>query len=944
MRHAIWAIVCGLLAVGGRADDAPTKPYLRIETGMHTAPIQGIDVDAAGRYLVTASYDKTARVWDLRSGNLLKVLRPPQGDGDEGKLYAAAILPDATTVAVGGWTGPSGVDEIIYLFNCESGTLRRRLTGLPNRVQHLAYSQDGRYLAATLGGSNGIRVYRTSDYQEVGRDTNYGDGSYSIEFDGAGRLVTASFDGFVRLYSATFQLLAKRAAPGGKTPLTARFSPDGAKIAVGFYDTTAIDVLSATDLSLLYSPDTRQARTGNLGIAAWSADGRTLYAAGRFSDSSGTPVLSWPASGRGAVRVWRAASNTVADLLALPGGRLAFGAQDPAVGVFETNGDVLWRHTPDTIDHRSSQPNFRVSADGALVQFGFNTLTTQGSWDRRLAHFAVADRQFAFDRAPDASLSVPRTTGLNIRDWENSENPRLDSRALPLDQGEISRSLVISPKADGFLLGTEWYLRLFDRQGHDRKAEVPGIAWAVNLTADSRYAVAAFSDGTIRWYTADDLQEVLALFVHCDGKRWVAWTSEGFFDASPGGEDLIGYHLNQGLDHEGEFIKVDQVTDLFYRPDLISQRLKPGGTEAVRVARERIGDIKAVLAGGLPPDLELLSPAENDSDGDFTLRMRVKNRGGGIGRVVYRIDGAEIQGRPVGIPTPGGERATVLSVAPGRHQVTGTVYNSRNQLESRSVSAWVTVKASAETPNLFVVTAGVTNYRDHSLTEGVKFAATDAQMVAAALKEHGAGLFPEVTVYALPDNQATRDNITKTVSAAAAKMKPSDVFVLYLAGHGTADQDGHYYFVPWEVRYTSAEALLAQSLDQEALRKLLEQIPARKTLLVLDTCSSGALTAPGRQLGEKASISRLAKITGRAIMAASASDQMALEGFQNHGVFTAAFLEGLSRAADEKGQIQVSRLADFIGDRVPEITRKQFSYEQTPLLEIKGQTFPIAKR
>ncbi len=84
----------------------PSTQLLRIETGMHTARINGIDVDAAERFLVSASDDKTARVWDLHDGKLLQILRPPQGDGNEGKLYAVAISPDGNTIAVGGFTGP----------------------------------------------------------------------------------------------------------------------------------------------------------------------------------------------------------------------------------------------------------------------------------------------------------------------------------------------------------------------------------------------------------------------------------------------------------------------------------------------------------------------------------------------------------------------------------------------------------------------------------------------------------------------------------------------------------------------------------------------------------------------------------------------------------------------------------------------------------------------
>jgi WD40 repeat protein len=85
----------------------PSEPVLRIEAGMHGAPIESIDVDATGRYAVTAGPDKTARVWDAVSGRLLQILRPPIGPGDEGKLNAVAITPDASIVATGGHTGIS---------------------------------------------------------------------------------------------------------------------------------------------------------------------------------------------------------------------------------------------------------------------------------------------------------------------------------------------------------------------------------------------------------------------------------------------------------------------------------------------------------------------------------------------------------------------------------------------------------------------------------------------------------------------------------------------------------------------------------------------------------------------------------------------------------------------------------------------------------------------
>lgn len=65
------------------ASEPPSEPILRIETGMHTAEIRRISIDSDERFLVTGSNDKTIRLWELKSGKLLKVLRPPVGEGNE---------------------------------------------------------------------------------------------------------------------------------------------------------------------------------------------------------------------------------------------------------------------------------------------------------------------------------------------------------------------------------------------------------------------------------------------------------------------------------------------------------------------------------------------------------------------------------------------------------------------------------------------------------------------------------------------------------------------------------------------------------------------------------------------------------------------------------------------------------------------------------------------
>ena len=60
---AILIILKAAVMIGGLAQAAepPEEPILRIETGMHTAKINRIGVDAAERILVTASDEKTVK-------------------------------------------------------------------------------------------------------------------------------------------------------------------------------------------------------------------------------------------------------------------------------------------------------------------------------------------------------------------------------------------------------------------------------------------------------------------------------------------------------------------------------------------------------------------------------------------------------------------------------------------------------------------------------------------------------------------------------------------------------------------------------------------------------------------------------------------------------------------------------------------------------------------
>lgn len=912
---------------------AATQPFPTLDVGMHTASINRFAVDRAGRYGVSASDDKTARVWDLRDGRLLQTLRVPVGPDDEGKLYAVAISPDGATVAVGGWTTPgiAGQDSVFF-FERASGRLLGRIRGLPNVVNHLAWSPDGQRLAIALGGANGIRVHATTPpFAELGRDEGYRGQSYSVDFDPAGRLVSTALDGKLRLYDAALRLLVPpQPSDGGSRPFFARFSPDGARIAVGFEDSTALRIVSGGDLRPLKGLDTSAADNGNLGRVAWSADGRRVFAAGRNDVGGQSPIRVFdPDSGRQQA-VWPVSTDTVMDLQPLADGRLLFAAGDPSWGIVDGAGRRGPTQGPPLVDHRGNFDGFRLADNGERLAF-VHKVWRQGAWQHSPRVFDW--RQLRLERAdPTPDLQPPRRDGLKIEGWFNTTRPLLAGQPLPLKAYEISRSLAVAADGRHFALSTEWTVHWFEATGKALWAKpVPSVAWLVNLSADGRFVVAALGDGTIRWYRTQDGSEALALFVHADGERWVAWTPEGFFAASsPAAEKLFGYTLNQGRDQAADFVSSAQLREQFYRPALLTARLD-GNEAAITAALKAVGDVRAALAQGLPPELGEVTLTPLGS-GEYDLSVAVTPRSGGLGRPSIRVNGVE-QAPSREVPA-GGPFNQRLRFQPGEVKLEVGFYAAGNTLLSKTRTLEINVPEPTvvplRKPRLYVVAAGVSRYDDPSLRDGVSYAADDARSVADTLRRHHDATLVELArPYLFTELEATRDNIVAALQAVAREAQPEDVLVVYLAGHGSHDDRGDYLYQPYEVRYTNRAALLAQSLSGSRLRELLADIKASKAVVLLDTCASGKFSLPAF----KEALNRFASFSGRAVISASANEAREHTSLK-HGLFTSALLQGLEgAAANRHGEVMVLGLANYVDEELKDSARHLFGHEQIMLSE-----------
>ena len=133
-----------------------SPPILRIDPGGHTSMIRDIIVTSDQQHLISASDDKTIRVWNLKTGKEERKILGQIGSGPFGQIYAIALSPDQTQLAVGGFLADNPLDgSVIRIYDYPTGKLRRTLKSHSNVVLDLSFSPDGHYLVSGSGDFTG---------------------------------------------------------------------------------------------------------------------------------------------------------------------------------------------------------------------------------------------------------------------------------------------------------------------------------------------------------------------------------------------------------------------------------------------------------------------------------------------------------------------------------------------------------------------------------------------------------------------------------------------------------------------------------------------------------------------------------------------------------------------------------------------------------------------
>uniref|UniRef100_UPI0015EFDCBF nSTAND1 domain-containing NTPase n=1 Tax=Amycolatopsis pittospori TaxID=2749434 RepID=UPI0015EFDCBF len=358
----------------------------------HTANVNSVAFSSDGGAVATAGWDKTARLW-----NVSDPARPGPGvvvGEHPSRVNAVAFSPTAAVLAT---ADGDGTVRLFDVRDLAKPVLVATLPGHAGNINGLVYSPDGRTLAST-GTDTTVRLWDVADplkTRPLGVVTGHTGIVHAAAFSPDGRtLATASADQTSRLWNIAEPMtpVPLGTMAGHKAIVrSVAFSPDGKSLVSTGFDRTA----RLWDIADPKSPREKPSLTGHTAAVVWatfSGDGRTLATASddqtvRLWDLPG-PAISGPA---------KAACRAVFS----PDGKLlATGSQDGVVRLI----DVADRRNPREL---GKIPGFADGEGVCGLAFSPDGRTLAvGAWNHTMRLIDVSDPRKpvdmgVFDRPAD---------------------------------------------------------------------------------------------------------------------------------------------------------------------------------------------------------------------------------------------------------------------------------------------------------------------------------------------------------------------------------------------------------------------------------------------------------------------------------------------------------------------------------------------------------------
>ena len=881
-----------------------------------------------GQRIITAGTDGSYKIWDGKRFQLLTDVKAHMGE-----VITAVFSDNGKKI----FTASS--DGTLKTWDGETYVLKHTLKSFYEGIEVAVMSKDGTKVFASSEDFI-TRIY-DAETGMILFTLNSGEAkisSASFNVDGK-KLVASSNDHNTKVWSTeTGKLIINL-----EEQESAKFSPDGKNIITVSKD-QLINIWNAETGRLLTT------LTSDDGIelqSAWfTADGKKVVASSAYY---GARV--WDLETKKMIRTVPGSGNMYAVTSNMNADKIVFGSYDHSVKFYKLNGQlsVLNGHR-DVLNSISFSPDgaefITASADGSAHIWNAESGSLIGQLKGHISEITAAGftsddtkiLTFSKDslvRVWDIQTAMMLTEGLTTD--RSISSTMKDSWLVEEDEGEeddvnISKELGIAALLGGGAVGGGIKFKVFS---HDKTKVLTTGEW----------------DNIIKLWQVKPLK-LLCSFIAIDSIDYVSQVPSGYYRCTPAASKLLYY-----LSPNQKPISFDLLDIRFNRPDLILQHLGSPDKKLInsfrhayekRVKKMGIDTTLFKRQYSLPSagivnkdmlkreqDQQLLKLHLQATDKDHLLdRLNVS-----INDVpLFGVHGISVRNRKL----HSFDTIITVELSQGQNRIETFAFNS-NQTESYHLPLSVRyTPAQLKKEKVYFVGIGLDKFQQpgHNLQWCVK----DIKDLSEKLKQKYAG---NIEIYTLFNEEVT---VTKIQELKKHLLNTSvdDKVIISYSGHGLLNNTDEFFLSTYNIDFKKPEN---GGLPYDILEGLLDNIKARKKLLLIDACHSGELdrdTNTGETKDANISMNgsikekiqkkgieeeqqslnesfqlmqeifaNVAKGTGATVISASGALQSALEiSSLKNGAFTYSILE----AFNTNQNVTVSNLKRMVSTRVMQLT------------------------